>query len=125
MAVCSAAPRAGCSLALPTPAVLMAVCSAAPRAGCSLALPTPAMLMAVCSAAPAADYRSTSMANSGQLSAQSWAFSSSSAGTSPVDEQHGVALLVDVEELGRQRVAAVVALAGFAVEDDAASRPPP
>ena len=67
------------------------------------------------------------MAYSGQLATASRAFSSSSGGTRAVADDDGLAVVVDVEQLGRQGVAAVVALALLGVHPHvhAADRTPP
>ena len=59
------------------------------------------------------------IAYSGQLANASRALSSSSGGTLAVTDHDGVAVVVDVEQFGRQRVAPVVALAELGVDLDA------
>ncbi len=56
------------------------------------------------------------MAYSGQFEAARRALSCSSVGDVALDEQHGLAIVVDIEQFGRQRVTTVVALALLCIQ---------
>ena len=62
------------------------------------------------------------MANSGQLATARRALSASSGGHGAVTDLVRLAVVVDVEQLGRQRVAAVVPLALLGIDVDAHGR---